>query len=83
MGSQLRPHFKTIRAREALPHLLTDKSSPITVSTLREAEAVADEGYTNIIYAVGIVAAKLPRVRNLMAKGVDAIVLLDSREQAW
>lgn len=82
LGADLRPHFKTIRSLEAAPYLLPEKTSPITVSTMKEAEALADEGYSNIVYAVGISANKLPRVLNLASKGTDVIVLLDSTEQA-
>lgn len=82
LGADLRPHFKTMRALEAAPYLLPNKTSPITVSTIKEAEALASEGYDNIVYAVGISANKLPRVLNLIEKGADLIVLLDSTEQA-
>lgn len=82
LGADLRPHFKTMRALEAAPYLLPNKTSPITVSTIKEAEALAGEGYDNIVYAVGISANKLPRVLNLIEKGADLIVLLDSTEQA-
>lgn len=82
LGADLRPHFKTMRALEAAPYLLPNKTSPITVSTIKEAEALADEGYNNIVYAVGISANKLPRVLNLVEKRTDLIVLLDSTEQA-
>lgn len=82
LGADLRPHFKTMRALEAAPYLLPNKTSPITVSTIKEAEALADEGYNNIVYAVGISANKLPRVLNLVEKGTNLIVLLDSPEQA-
>lgn len=82
LGADLRPHFKTMRALEAAPYLLPNKTSPITVSTIKEAEALASEGYDNIVYAVGISTNKLPRVLNLIEKGADLIVLLDSTEQA-
>ncbi len=82
LGAELRPHFKTIRSLEAAPYLLPEKKSPVTVSTLKEAEALASEGYNNILYAVGISAAKLPRVANLISQGVQVVVLLDSLEQA-
>lgn len=82
LGADLRPHFKTMRALEAAPYLLPNKTSPITVSTIKEAEALADEGYNNIVYAVGISANKLPHVLNLVEKGIDLIVLLDSPGQA-
>ncbi|WP_394210405.1 DSD1 family PLP-dependent enzyme [Enterovibrio calviensis] len=82
LGAELRPHFKTVKSLHAAPYLLPDKSSPITVSTVKEAEALAGAGYTNIIYAVGISAAKLPRVHHLLSKGIAVRVLLDTIEQA-
>ncbi|MDD1780197.1 DSD1 family PLP-dependent enzyme [Enterovibrio sp. ZSDZ35] len=82
LGAELRPHFKTLKSLDAAPYLLPEKTSPVTVSTLKEAEALACEGYTNIIYAVGISGDKLPRVYQLLSMGVDLKVLLDSKEQA-
>lgn len=78
----LRPHFKTIRSLGALDYLLVDKHSPITVSTVKEAEAIVLKGYTNVLYAVGIVESKLGRIKDLNALGANTIVLLDSVDQA-
>jgi D-serine deaminase-like pyridoxal phosphate-dependent protein len=77
-----RPHFKTIRSFSALDYLLVDKHSPITVSTVKEAEAIVSRGYTNVLYAVGIVESKLNRIKDLNALGANVIVLLDSVDQA-
>ncbi|ELZ1714567.1 alanine racemase [Vibrio parahaemolyticus] len=82
LGASLRPHFKTVRSLEAIQYLLPDKSSPVTVSTVKEAEALAGIGYNNIVYAVGISAQKLRRISELISKGIDVTVLLDSIEQA-
>ncbi|GIU46894.1 alanine racemase [Shewanella sairae] len=82
LGAQLRPHFKTVRALEAMAHLLPSKDAPITVSTVKEAEALVDAGYLNIVYAVGISEGKLPRIAALNAKGAQVRVLLDTVEQA-
>ncbi|MFT7619506.1 MAG: D-serine deaminase-like pyridoxal phosphate-dependent protein [Planctomycetota bacterium] len=81
-GVTLRPHLKTAKSIEAAKHILPDKSSPLTVSTLREAEAFAEAGYREILYAVGIVPQKLPRVVALLKKKVDIVVILDSVVQA-
>ena len=62
LGSHLRPHLKTLRTLEAADYLLADKTRPATVSTLAEAEAYANAGYTDLLYAVGIAPAKLERV---------------------
>ncbi|AIA70870.1 conserved hypothetical protein [Pectobacterium atrosepticum SCRI1043] len=82
LGSQVRPHLKTLRSIEAGRYLLKDSASPATVSTLAEAEAFAGAGYTNLLYAVGIAPHKLPRIANLIHKGVNLHILLDSVEQA-
>ncbi|MCL1138575.1 DSD1 family PLP-dependent enzyme [Shewanella pneumatophori] len=82
LGANLRPHFKTLRSLEAAEFLLPTKNSPVTVSTVKEAEALASKGYTDIIYAVGIADGKLPRIAKMLDQGINARVLLDSVEQA-
>lgn len=82
LGSRVRPHLKTLRSLEAARHLIRDAAAPATVSTLAEAEAFADAGYTNLLYAVGIAPHKLPRIAALMQRGVQLHILLDSLEQA-
>jgi D-serine deaminase-like pyridoxal phosphate-dependent protein len=77
-----RPHLKTLKSVSGVSHLLENKDSPATVSTLREAEVFADSGYTNLTYAVGITPQKLSRVKAMRDKGVDMTILLDSKEQA-
>jgi D-serine deaminase-like pyridoxal phosphate-dependent protein len=78
----LRLHVKTAKSREVAALVFPDGPGPIAVSTLAEAEAFADAGYTDIVYAVGIAPAKLDRVLALRARGVDLVVLLDSAAQA-
>jgi D-serine deaminase-like pyridoxal phosphate-dependent protein len=82
LGCQLRPHLKTLRAVDAARYILPELSSPATVSTLAEAEAFADAGYTDLLYAVGISANKLPRVQTLLERGVQLHILLDNLAQA-
>lgn len=82
LGSQVRPHLKTLRSPEAARYLLKEYDSPATVSTLAEAEGFADLGYTNILYAVGIAPHKLERVARLIRRGVNLHILLDTPEQA-
>ncbi|MDH6437715.1 D-serine deaminase-like pyridoxal phosphate-dependent protein [Streptomyces sp. SAI-144] len=83
LGVTLRPHVKTAKSLDVAA-LLHDGEvpCPVTVSTLAEAEAFADGGYTDITYAVGIDPHKLPRVVALLRRGVTLRVLLDSAEQA-
>lgn len=81
-GVTLRPHMKTVRSLDAARHIIDNYDAPITVSTLAEAEAYAQAGYTNQVYAVGIAPTKLNRIAQLRTNGVDITVLLDSHEQA-
>jgi D-serine deaminase-like pyridoxal phosphate-dependent protein len=82
LGVPLRAHVKTAKSLEVAALLHDGQPGPITVSTLAEAEAFADAGYRDIVYAVGIAPHKLPRVIALRRRGVDLVVLLDSVEQA-
>jgi len=82
LGAQLRPHLKTLRSVAAAKQMLPHKDAPATVSTLAEAEAFANAGYRDLLYAVGIAPQKLPRVAALMAQGVKLHILLDSLAQA-
>ncbi|MEV6056005.1 DSD1 family PLP-dependent enzyme [Streptomyces sp. NPDC052107] len=78
----LRPHVKTAKSLDAAALLHSGTPCPVTVSTLAEAEAFADGGYTDITYAVGIDPHKLPRVIALLRRGVALRILLDSVDQA-
>lgn len=78
----LRLHVKTSKSVEVTQRVHLNGPQPIAVSTLAEAEYFAEAGYTDILYAVGLAPAKLDRVAALHARGVEAIVLLDSVEQA-
>ncbi|SDO05631.1 D-serine deaminase, pyridoxal phosphate-dependent [Streptomyces sp. cf386] len=82
LGVALRPHVKTAKSLDVAALLHHGAPGPITVSTLAEAEAFADGGYTDITYAVGIDPHKLPRVIALLRRGVTLRILLDSTEQA-
>lgn len=82
LGVAFRPHLKTAKSLDVARIAMTTPEGPAMVSTLREAEYFADGGVTDIIYGVGIAAAKLPRVSALRTRGVDLSVILDSVEQA-
>ena len=64
-GVPLRPHLKTAKslpiARLAAPR----DDSPITVSTLAEAEYFAGDGYRDIFYAAGLGPGKFARAAAL------------------
>lgn len=83
LGVPLRLHVKTAKTPEVASLVFgAAGGGPIAVSTLAEAEAFADAGYTDVLYAVGIAPDKLPRVLALLRRGVTVTVLLDSGAQA-
>ncbi|MCM0021363.1 MAG: alanine racemase [Tagaea sp.] len=73
----LRPHLKTAKSAEVARVAHGGETGPITVSTLAEAEYFAARGFTDILYAVGIVPGKLDRAAGLMARGVDLKIVTD------
>ena len=82
LGVSFRPHVKTCKSLEIARRLMPTPRGPITVSTLKEAEQFFAHGVTDILYAVGIVPAKLPHVADLRARGCDLSVILDGAEAA-
>lgn len=82
LGVPLRPHLKTAKSLEIARLLMPSPQGPATVSTLKEAEQFAAGGVRDILYAVGIVPAKLERVIALRREGVDLSIVLDSVDQA-
>jgi D-serine deaminase-like pyridoxal phosphate-dependent protein len=82
LGVSFRPHVKTCKSLEIARRLRPTPRGPITVSTLKEAEQFFAHGVTDILYAVGIVPAKLPHVADLRARGCDLSVILDGAEAA-
>jgi D-serine deaminase-like pyridoxal phosphate-dependent protein len=81
-GVALRPHVKTAKCVEVAVTALRAPAGPITVSTLREAEYFADHGFKDILYAVGMVADKVPRAAQLVKRGIDLGVIVDSVDAA-
>lgn len=75
----LRPHAKTAKCAKVM-QLFSNAStmSPLTVSTLREAEYFAAQGFSNILYGVCITPDKLARAIKLIEQGVNLTVILDS-----
>jgi D-serine deaminase-like pyridoxal phosphate-dependent protein len=82
LGVTFRPHVKTAKSLEVVRRLMPAPGGPITVSTLKEAEQFFAHGVSDILYAVGIVPAKLPHVAELRARGCDLSVILDGTEAA-
>jgi D-serine deaminase-like pyridoxal phosphate-dependent protein len=50
----------------------------ITVSTLKEASQFYDDGFIDILYAVGMTPGKLPQVLALRRRGCDLKIITDS-----
>lgn len=78
LGVPLRPHVKTAKCAEITRLMLAGQPGGVTVSTLAEARDCVDHGITDILYAVGIVPAKLDAVAALVADGAHVTVLLDA-----
>src|SRR5262245_35720684 len=79
LGVTLRPHVKTPKSLDIAHLTHGGRIGPITVSTLREAEYFAANGYRDILYAVGIVPAKLARLAAIQRDtGATVRAVLDS-----
>lgn len=76
LGVRLRPHLKTAKCAEVAA---LAGGSGITVSTLEEARWLADRGYRDQTYAVGITPDKLASVQAIDA---EVAVLTDDVEVA-
>jgi D-serine deaminase-like pyridoxal phosphate-dependent protein len=81
LGVALRPHLKTAKSAR-VAELATGGKGPITVSTLAEATYFARHGFHDITYAVPIVPAKLDRVAEIMAAGIDLKLITDNEVAA-
>lgn len=77
-GVVLRPHVKTAKSVEVTQRALDAPTGPITVSTVREAEYFFDHGFRDILYAVGVVPAKVPRLAALTKRGGRVSAIVDS-----
>ncbi|HEX8467896.1 MAG TPA: alanine racemase [Allosphingosinicella sp.] len=82
LGVPLRPHVKTAKSIDVVSLAVEGQPGGITVSTLREAEYFLEHGFTDILYAVGIVPSKLAHVAALQRGGADLTIILDSVEMA-
>lgn len=81
-GVALRPHVKTAKNVEVAAIALGRPAGPITVSTVREAEYFHDHGFDDILYAVGMVPSKVPRLAALVKRGAHVTTIVDSIEAA-
>ena len=78
-GVDLRPHMKTAKCAEIARLATRGHSGAITVSTLKEAEYFFEEGFKDILYAVGITAKKLDRAAALIGRGAELALITDCR----
>jgi len=76
-GVALRPHMKTAKSAAVARLATAGQAGGITVSTLAEAEYFVREGFRDILYAVGIVPAKLDRAAALRRAGVNLTLVTD------
>ena len=75
----LRPHVKTCKSIDVLHRVADDFSqAAIAVSTLKEADVFAEQGISDIIYAVGFAPNKTAHAARLIRQGVDLIIITDS-----
>lgn len=82
LGVHFRPHVKTSKCVEVTQTQIKAGARGITVSTLKEAEQFFSAGISDILYAVGITANKLPQALALIQRGCDLKVLTDSVQSA-
>ncbi|AGW94006.1 alanine racemase [Ralstonia pickettii DTP0602] len=78
LGVRFRPHVKTSKCTPVVRAQLAAGATGITVSTLKEAEYFLAEGVTDILYAVGMAAHRLPQALALRRRGCDLKILTDS-----
>ncbi len=78
LGVDLRPHLKTAKSVDVARLATEGHSGAITVSTLAEAAHFARAGFSDILYAVGVVPDKLADVAAIQADGARLAVITDS-----
>ncbi|AJP57637.1 alanine racemase [Pandoraea vervacti] len=78
LGVRFRPHVKTSKCVEVAHAQIAAGATGVTVSTLKEAARFFDDGVTDILYAVGMVASKLPAALALRRRGCDLKIITDS-----
>jgi D-serine deaminase-like pyridoxal phosphate-dependent protein len=79
---KFRPHVKTSKSSAVAAQQLAAGACGVTVSTLREAEQFYADGISDILYAVGMVANKLPQALALRRLGCDLKITTDSLASA-
>ena len=78
LGVAFRPHVKTSKCTPVARAQQAAGAQGITVSTLKEASAFFADGFDDILYAVGMVPAKLPQALALLRQGCQLKIITDS-----
>ena len=78
LGVAFRPHVKTSKCTPVARAQQAAGARGITVSTLKEASAFFEDGFGDILYAVGMVPAKLPQALALRRQGCQLKLITDS-----
>ena len=82
LGVRFRPHVKTSKCLPVVQAQIAAGAQGITVSTLKEAEQFFAAGITDILYAVGMTAGKLPKVLALRRQGCQLKIITDNATSA-
>ncbi|MCA7938235.1 DSD1 family PLP-dependent enzyme [Burkholderia cepacia] len=78
LGVRFRPHVKTTKCTHVADAQIAAGAQGVTVSTLKEAEQFFAHGIRDIVYAVGMVPAKLGQALALRRQGCDLKLVTDS-----
>ncbi|MGK8195078.1 DSD1 family PLP-dependent enzyme [Burkholderia cepacia] len=78
LGVRFRPHVKTTKCAHVADAQIAAGAQGVTVSTLKEAEQFFAHGIRDIVYAVGMVPAKLGQALALRRQGCDLKLVTDS-----
>ncbi|WP_175906743.1 DSD1 family PLP-dependent enzyme [Burkholderia sp. BCC1640] len=82
LGVRFRPHVKTTKCRHVVDAQIAAGAQGITVSTLKEAEQFFAVGVRDIVYAVGMIPARLGHALALRRQGCDLKIVTDSLQTA-
>ncbi|QNK67029.1 DSD1 family PLP-dependent enzyme [Variovorax sp. PAMC26660] len=77
LGVRFRPHVKTTKCAEVARAQRDAGAQGITVSTLKEADQFFVDGFTDILYAVGMAPHRLPHALDLRRRGCALVILTD------
>lgn len=81
-GVQLRPHLKTAKSADVARIACGQEQGAITVSTLNEALWFAQQGFHDLLYAVGFSPAKLDQAIEVQEAGAKLSLITDHPEVA-